>query len=80
MMTTDKRKLTREGMTRESEALRTRTWKDEELRSIPEDLLPLAFEQSDTLRDEFGSIASLMAYRRAREQGLARIHVEQTRS
>lgn len=56
-----------------SETLRTRDWTDGEILAIPENLLGLAFEKSDVLRGEFGSLSALMAYRRAVGQGKARI-------
>jgi hypothetical protein len=55
-----------------SEQLRTRDWSDKEIMAIPDDLLGLAYEQSATLQEEFGSLSALVAYRRAVGQGKVR--------
>lgn len=57
----------------QSEALKTRLWTDEQLRAIPEELIRFAFEQSDKLRQEFGDLTTLLAYRGAMASGAARI-------
>lgn len=60
-------------LTGDSERLRTRHWTDGEIMAIPDDLIQLAHEESATLREEFGSLSALMAYRRAVGKGQARI-------
>lgn len=60
-------------LTGHNETLKTRDWTDQEILAIPEDLLGLAFEQSEVLQAEFGDLAKLKAYREAVGTGRARI-------
>lgn len=56
-----------------SDRLTTHQWTDAQIQAIPEDLVMLAYEQSATLQQEFGDLATFLAYRRAHGKGLARI-------
>ena len=60
-------KLTR--LTSDSQQLKTRSWTDEELQSIPENLVEFAFQNSATLQREFGDFEKFLAYRRAVARG-----------